>query len=366
MVAYPPAPARANSAAPPTRIPVGILGATGTVGQAFIAFLEDHPWFEVTWLGASDRSTGKRYGDATVWRLPGDLPVRIANLTVLGCHPDSDVPRLLFSALDAAAATDIERAFAQAGHTIVSNARNHRMDRDVPLLIPEINADHLALLARQHTSRSWTGQIVTNPNCATVALAMSLAPLTAFGIRQVMVTTMQALSGAGYPGVASLDSTANVIPFIAGEEEKLEQEVVKILGSINDAGVTPLAATVSASCNRVPVVDGHLISVSVELAESVTEAHLVDAWRQWRGVPQEMALPSAPPAPVVYLDAPDRPQPRRDAGRDRGMTVSVGRLRRCPVLGWKFTALAHNTVRGAAGAAVLNAELLHAGGWLPG
>lgn len=361
-----PAPVRANTASPPTRIRVGILGATGTVGQEFIAFLDEHPWFEIAWLGASDRSAGKRYSEATGWRLAGDLPAHIANLTISECHPGSAAPRLLFSALDASVATEIERTFAHAGHTIVSNTRNHRMDRDVPLLIPEINADHLALLPRQRTSHGWTGQIVTNPNCSTVALAMSLAPLKVFGIRRVMVTTMQALSGAGYPGVPSVDSTANVIPFIAGEEEKLEQEVGKILGSITDGGVTPLDAAVSASCNRVPVVDGHLISVSVELAESVTEARLIAAWRQWRGVPQEMGLPSAPPSPIVYLDAPDRPQPRRDAGRDRGMTLSVGRLRRCPVLGWKFTALVHNTVRGAAGAAVLNAELLHAGGWLPG
>jgi aspartate-semialdehyde dehydrogenase len=365
-MAAPLAPSRAESASPPTRVPVGILGATGTVGQEFIAFLAGHPWFEVTWLGASGRSAGKRYSDATTWRLTGDLPARFVNLPISECHPGGDAPRLVFSALDASAATEIEQAFAQAGHTIVSNARNHRMEGDVPLLIPDVNADHLGLLARQRTVRGWAGQIVTNPNCATVALAMSLAPLKVFGIRRIIVTTMQALSGAGYPGVPSLDSTANVIPYIAGEEQKLEQEVGKILGGIADGVVTPLDATVSASCNRVPVVDGHLISVSVDLADSVTETDLVAAWRHWRGVPQEMSLPSAPPFPVVYLDAPDRPQPRRDAGRDRGMTVSVGRLRRCPVLGWKFTALVHNTVRGAAGAAVLNAELLHAGGWLLG
>ena len=350
---------------PTTRIPVGILGATGTVGQELIAFLDDHPWIEVTWLGGSDRSSGRQYGGATTWRLAGDLPSPIADLTVADCRTGIGAPQLVFSALDSAVASDIEQAFARAGHTVVSNARNHRMDRVVPLLVPEINADHLALISRQRETHGWPGQIVTNPNCSTVALAMSLAPLRVFDIRRVLVTTMQALSGAGYPGVASLDCMANVIPFIAGEEEKLEQEVGKILGRLDDHGVVAHDVSVSASCNRVPVVDGHLISVSVEFGEAVTAPQLMAAWRLWIGAPQQMGLPSAPAFPIVYLDAPDRPQPRRDAHRDRGMTVSIGRLRPCPVLGWKFTALVHNTIRGAAGAAVLNAELLHAGGWLP-
>lgn len=359
-----PSTAPARAAAPTSRIPVGILGATGTVGQEFIAFLNGHPWFELTWIGASDRSAGRRFRDATAWRLAGDVPSAIGELQVSECKTGNGAPRLLFSALDASVASEIEGELAAAGHTIVSNARNYRMMPDVPLLIPEINGDHLELLKLQRTNRGWSGQIVTNPNCSTVALAMALAPLRTFGIERVVVTTMQALSGAGYPGVPSLDSTANVIPYIAGEEEKMQEEAAKILGTLVSGAVAPHGAVVSASCNRVPVVDGHMVSVSVGLSADFTAEQLIGAWREWRGTPQLLALPSAPPCPIVYLDAPDRPQPRRDAARDRGMTVSVGRLRPCPVLGWKFTALVHNTVRGAAGAAVLNAELMHAGGWL--
>lgn len=364
MVATRPAPARAV-AAPTTRIPVGILGATGTVGQEFLRFLDRHPWFEVRWVGASDRSAGKLYRDATSWRLSGDMPGGIGSVTVSECKPGTGAPPLLFSGLDSSVALEVEGAFAAAGHTIVSNAKNFRMESDVPLLIPEINADHLSLLKRQREGRGWRGQIVTNPNCSTVALAVSLAPLRAFGIRRVVVTTMQALSGAGYPGVPSLDSTANVIPHIAGEEEKIEREAGKILGSLEGGMVTPLDTAISASCNRVPVIDGHMMSVAVELAEDVSAEQLIGSWRTWRGRPQELGLPSAPASPIHYLDGVDRPQPRRDASRENGMAVSVGRLRRCPVLGWKFTALVHNTIRGAAGAAVLNAELMHADGWLP-
>jgi aspartate-semialdehyde dehydrogenase len=345
------------------RIPVGILGATGMVGQEFVTFLRDHPWFDLTWLGASDRSAGKPYREATSWRLGGVMPANVGEMVVSESIP-SGGPRLVFSAMDASVATDIERAFAAAGHVVVSNSRNHRMELDVPLLVPEINSDHLRLIPEQQRARGWKGQIVTNPNCSTVVLVMALAPLKPFGIRRVMVTTMQAISGAGYPGVASMDINANVIPFIGGEEEKMEQETQKILGSFVDARVEPLAARVSAQCNRVPVVDGHTLAVSVEFDKKPSETEMISAFRGWRGLPQKLGLPSAPPCPVIYMEQADRPQPRRDVGRENGMAVFVGRLRKCSVLDYKFTALGHNTVRGAAGAAVLNAELMKAEGWL--
>ena len=345
------------------RIEVGVLGATGMVGQHFIRFLENHPWFDFTWAGASDRSAGKKYSDATNWRLDGALPASAAGLTVEECKP-GNAPRLVFSAMDASVATEIEQAFAAAGHIVVSNSKNHRMEPDVPLLVPEVNSGHLAALAAQGQRRGWKGRIVTNPNCSTVVLTMALGPLKRFGITRVVATTLQAISGAGYPGVASMDITANVIPFIGGEEEKMQQETQKILGEWSAGGFEPLQAGVSAHCNRVPVVDGHTVTVSVELAEKPGEAALIEAMNSFRGLPQERKLPSAPPRPVIYLDAPDRPQPRRDTNRENGMAVFIGRLRACPVLGYKFVALGHNTVRGAAGAAVLNAELMLSEGLL--
>jgi aspartate-semialdehyde dehydrogenase len=343
----------------PNRIPVGILGATGMVGQEFVSFLQNHPWFDLTWLGASDRSAGKSYRDATAWRLGGETPAYVRDIIVSDSKPDG-APQLMFSAMDASVATEIERAFAASGRTIVSNSRNHRMEADVPLLVPEINPDHLKLVREQRNKRGWTGQIVTNPNCSTIVLVMALAPLKKFGIKRIIVTTMQAISGAGYPGVASMDINANVIPFIGNEEEKMEQETQKILGFAS----APHPAIVSASCNRVPVVDGHTMSVSVELEQKPSEAEILGAIRGWRGIPQEKGLPSAPPCPVIYMQEKDRPQPRRDVERENGMAVFVGRLRKCPVLDYKFTALGHNTVRGAAGAAVLNAELMKAEGYL--
>ena len=346
------------------RMKVGVLGATGMVGQHFVKFLSGHPWFDLAWLGASDRSAGKAYREATTWRLSGLMPPEMRDMIVQECKPQDGAPKLMFSATDASVATEIEQAFAGAGHTVVSNSRNHRMDEDVPLLVPEINADHLRLLPSQQLNRGWKGQIVTNPNCSTIVLTMALAPLKQFGIKNVMVTTMQALSGAGYPGVATMDINGNVVPYIGGEEEKMQQETQKILGDFAMAGVTPLAAAVSATCNRVPVVDGHTIAVSVELAKQPSEAEILGAMRGFRGIPQQKGLPSAPPCPVIYMEEQDRPQPRRDVERENGMAVFVGRLRRCPVLGYKFIALGHNTVRGAAGAAVLNAELMKAEGWL--
>ncbi len=345
------------------RIPVGVLGATGMVGQKFVSFLENHPWFDLTWVGASDRSAGKKYRDATSWRLSDVMPASVRDLMVTECIPYERSQKQVLYATYASVATEIERAFAMAGATVDTNSRNHRMDADVPLLVPEINADHLKVLAEQRRVRGWTGQIVTNPNCSTIVMVMALAPLKVFGIRRVLVTTMQAISGAGYPGVASMDINANVVPFIGGEEQKMEQETQKILGDFTGAHIEPLAAKVSATCNRVPVVDGHLMSVSVEFEKKPTEAEMVGAWRAFRGIPQQKSLPSAPPCPVIYMEEQDRPQPRRDVERENGMAVFIGRLRKCSVLDYKFMALGHNTVRGAAGAAVLNAELMKAEGY---
>jgi aspartate-semialdehyde dehydrogenase len=333
------------------------------VGQEFVSFLRDHPWFHLTWLGASDRSAGKRYHEATTWRLGGETPAYVRDIVVSDSVPKG-APKLVFSAMDASVATEIEQAFANAGHAIVSNSRNHRMDADVPLLVPEANADHLELLQTQQQVRGWPGAIVTNPNCSTVVLVMALAPLKQFGIKKAIVTTMQAISGAGYPGVASLDILGNVVPFIGGEEPKMESETQKILGTFAGTKIEPLDAKVSASCNRVPVVDGHTICVSVEFEKKPTEAEIIAALNSFRGVPQQKKLPSAPAQPVIYMEQENRPQPRRDVERENGMAVFVGRLRKCPVLDYKFVALGHNTVRGAAGAAVLNAELMKVQGML--
>jgi len=346
-----------------TRIEVGILGATGMVGQHFVKFLQGNPWFDLKWLGASDRSSGKKYRDAMIWHLAGGTPDSVADLTVEESKP-GNAPRLVFSAMDASVATEIERAFAEAGHVVVSNSRNHRMESDVPLLVPEINPDHLKLVPTQQRARGWKGQIVTNPNCSTIVLTMGLAPLKQFGITKVIATTLQAISGAGYPGVASMDITGNIIPFIGGEEEKMQQETQKIMGEFRGDHIEPLAAKVSAHCNRVPVVDGHTVTVSVEFSARPGMADLHHAFDTYTSLPQERQLPSAPPRPVIYMHEANRPQPRKDVERERGMAAFVGRLRPCPVLDYKFVALGHNTVRGAAGAAVLNAELMHSEGML--
>lgn len=339
------------------KMEVGVLGATGMVGQHFVKFLNGHPWFDLKWVGASDRSSGKAYRDATSWRLEGAMPTGVANLKVEDCKP-GNAPKLVFSAMDASVATDIERAFAEAGHIVVSNSRNHRMEPDVPLLVPEVNPDHLKSIPLQQKNRGWKGQIATNPNCSTIVLTLALGAIKQFGINRIVVTTMQAISGAGYPGVASMDINANVIPFIGNEEEKMETETQKILGDFVDGAFRPHPMKVSAHCNRVPVVDGHTETVSVEFSNKVTAADLIAAFNSYRSVPQEKNLPSAPKQPVIYMEEPNRPQPRRDVERERGMAVFVGRLRPCPVFDWKFICLGHNTVRGAAGAAVLNAELM--------
>lgn len=345
------------------RIEVGILGATGTVGQQFIRLLDEHPWFQPAWLAASERSEGRAYREAATWRLSTPLPEHIAGRRVEACVPGQG-PRLVFSGLDAGAATEIEPAFAAAGHIVVSNARSFRMDARVPLVIPEVNADHLALIPHQRQERGWPGALVTNPNCSTVVLSIVLAALRAFGITRVMVTTLQAVSGAGYPGVPSLDIVGNVVPYIHGEEEKIESETRKILGTIVDDGIVPHGMVVSAQTTRVPVLDGHTEAVSVAFDQPPSPTDARAALEEFRGRPQDLGLPSAPRAPVICLDAPDRPQPRLDVDRDRGMAITVGRLRACPVLDLKLVALGHNTVRGAAGAAILNAELMKVDGWL--
>jgi aspartate-semialdehyde dehydrogenase len=345
-------------------IPVGILGATGMVGQQFISLLAGHPWFRVEWLGASQRSEGKAYRDASAWRLPAPLRDDVARMMVDAATPGR-APALVFSGLDSSVAGDIEGAFARAGHIVVSNARNYRMEPTVPLLIPEVNAEHLALLPAQRAACGWTGAIVTNPNCAVVVLAMALAPLRQFGLESVTITTMQAISGAGYPGVPAWDILANVIPFIGGgEEEKVEAETPKILGSLGAGAIDGHPVRISATTTRVPVPNGHTGSIAVGLTQRPPLDAIIDAWQAFRGRPQALDLPSAPPQPIVYLQEPNRPQPSLDADRDGGMTVSIGRLRPCPVVGYKFVALGHNTIRGAAGAAILNAELMHREGLL--
>ncbi len=345
------------------QIEVGILGATGMVGQQFIALLEKHPWFKVTWLGASERSAGKAFRDATAWRLPTPAPEDVSKLVVNQAAPGG-APKLVFSGLDSSVAGEVEGAFATAGHLVISNSKNYRMDAVVPLLIPEINADHLKLLDAQQAARGWKGRIVTNPNCSVIALTMALAPLRQFGLKTALVTTMQAISGAGYPGVASWDILGNVVPFIGGEEDKFQPETQKILGRFVSGAIELHQVVVSATATRVPVQNGHTVSASVKLDQKVTPDALIDAFNSFRGRPQELQLPSAPAQPVVYLTESNRPQPALDVNRDGGMTVSVGRLRACPVLDYKFIALGHNTIRGAAGAAILNAELMHQEGLL--
>ena len=346
------------------KLEVGILGATGMVGQRFISLLEHHPWFEVKWLGASDRSAGKTYGEACNWRVRDAMPQAAAGMPVHECKPGK-APQLVFSSLDSKIAGEVEKEFAHAGHVVVSNSSNHRMDADVPLLIPDVNPDHLALVRAQRQERKWKGMIVTNPNCTTVGLVMSLAPLDrAFGLEKVMMTSMQAVSGAGYPGLSALDIIGNVIPYIGGEEEKVERETRKLLGRLIDGRVEMGNFIVSAHCNRVLVEDGHTESVSIALRSAAKIEDLLEAWRNYRSRPQELQLPSAPKHPIIVREEKDRPQVKFDVGSENGMATVVGRLRACPVLQWKYTALSHNTIRGAAGAALLNAELMKAEGYL--
>jgi len=344
------------------KIKVGVLGATGAVGQKFVQLLENHPWFELTEVAASERSVGKSYGEATRWLQSSPLPENIRRLSVKVCRPKLDC-RIVFSGLDASVAGEIETEFASAGYAVFSNARNHRLDNDVPLVIPEINADHLQLLELQKQHRGWRGFIVSNSNCSTMFLAMALGPLhQAFGVEKVFVVTMQAISGAGYPGVASLDILGNVIPFIGGEEEKMEIETRKILGSFAGEHVQLADFIVSAQTNRVAVEDGHTECVSVKFKKSTSVEALKECLQSFRGLPQELKLPSAPSQPILVMNEIDRPQPRRDVMAVNGMATLVGRIRPCPILDFRFVILGHNTIRGAAGASILNAELLMAQG----
>ncbi len=346
------------------KVPVAVIGATGTVGQKFVRLLADHPWFEITALAASDQSAGRPYGEVVRWRESTPLPEQFAALTISRSVPPLDA-RIVFSALDAEVARDVEQRFAKSGAFVVTNTKVHRMDTDVPLMIPEINASHLALVERQRRNRCWSGAILANPNCSTAGLVLALAPLhQAFGVEKVFVSTMQAISGAGYPGVASLDIIGNVIPHIGGEEEKMERETLKILGTLGGAGVENAPITVSAHCNRVPTVDGHLEIVSVGLRQHATPGDAIAAFRAFEPPASVRGLPSTPPSPVEVDTRPDRPQTRLDIERGRGMTVTVGRVRPCNLLDLRFALLSHNTIRGAAGAAVQIAELLVAEGYV--
>ena len=343
------------------RQPIGILGATGMVGQRYIQLLENHPWFEITWLAASDRSSGKTYGEAAKWRLDTPLPERIARMTVSPAEPEG-APKVIFASVDAAIAREMEPKFAAAGCAVISNSSAFRMAPNVPLVIPEVNSDHLHLIEEQPWRKESGGYIVTNPNCSTIGLVMGLKPIEErFGIEQIFVTTMQAVSGAGYPGVASMDILDNVVPYIGSEEEKMESETLKLLGALDGHAVKPLTAGMTAHCNRVPVIDGHTECVSIKLGKKlgreVTREDILAAWTEFNPL-GGLKLPFAPEPPVEWCALPDRPQPRLDRNRGKGMAVTVGRLRPCNLLDWKFVLLSHNTVRGAAGATILNAEML--------
>ncbi len=347
-----------------TRLNVGILGATGAVGQRFVELLEHHTWFEVAALYASERSAGKLYREAVNWQVPVPRPTYADNLIVREMEPDDEVD-LVFSALPREPARTVEPAFARAGIPVISNASAFRMDRDVPLLIPEVNPEHTALIDAQRKGRGWQGFIVTNPNCAVIGLVLPLKPLhDAFGLRQVQVVTMQARSGAGYPGPPPAVIEDNVLPFIRGEEEKVETEPQKLLGILDGDRISEAAVTVSAQCNRVNVLDGHLESVSLGFERRPAVEEVTRTLREFRGVPQEAGLPSAPEQPILVLDEEDRPQPKLDRDAGKGMAVTVGRIRSDSVLDIKFMVLSHNTIRGAAGAAILNAELLKHQGYL--
>lgn len=345
------------------RIPVGILGATGTVGQRLVERLCTHSWFELCEVGASQDSAGRPYGEAATWRLPGGPPSEVATMPVKSVE-DSWKSRVLFSALDASVAATVELAMVRKGHAVVSNARAYRLDPDVPLLIPEVNAEHLALVTRQEAR--WPGLLVTNPNCSVIGFCLAVAPLhRAFGIRAAHVVTLQSLSGAGYPGVSALDVTDNLVPFIDGEEKRLVEEPHKILGRWTGSAVELAEFAVSAQVHRVPVQEGHQLAISLTLDRQASIEDVEATLSGFRGRPQQLGLPSAPRFPIHVLRERDRPQPRLDRDCEGGMAVTVGQLRPCPVLDIRFSALVHNTIRGAAGAAILNAELALAEGLLP-
>jgi aspartate-semialdehyde dehydrogenase len=344
---------------------VAILGATGVVGQRFVQLLADHPQFEIAALAASGRSQGKTYAEACTWRLQGEMPARVKQIVVQSPAPPLDCD-FVFSSLPGEIAGEAEESFALAGFPVITNSSPHRMDPDVPLLIPEVNPAHLELISPQRLSRGYDrGYIVTNPNCSTIVIAMALAPLhREFGVESCIATTLQAISGAGYPGVASLDITDNVLPFIGGEEEKIESETVKILGHVDGSAIKGAEMSVSAQCNRVNVIDGHLASIRVKLVQTAAIDEVRAALASFSSLPQELKLHSAPARPIIVRDEVDRPQPRQDRDAGNGMSVMVGRIKPDNVLDYSFVALGHNTIRGAAGAAILNAELLVALGQL--
>jgi len=344
---------------------VGVLGATGTVGQQIIHRLRRHPWFRVTALAASERSVGKNYADVARWRIAETVPREVAELTVQPLEANLDCD-FCFSALDSSVAGPVELEFARAGYPVISNSRNHRMEPDVPLLVPEVNPGHCALVAMQRRQRGYTGGfIATNPNCSAAGLVLALKPIhDAFGIEALSVVTMQALSGAGYPGVASLDAMDNAIPFIPGEEEKMESEPRKILGRLLDGAIEPADMRISAQCHRVPVIDGHMEALSLKLRRKALPADVVAALNEFRGEPQRLGLPSAPARPIEVRGEPDRPQTRLDRDAGEGMAVVVGRIRACQVLDIRMVLVSHNLGRGAAGAAILNAELLAQDGYI--
>ncbi|MDX2160581.1 MAG: aspartate-semialdehyde dehydrogenase [bacterium] len=346
------------------KLDVAVLGATGAVGQRFIKLLEHHPWFRVAEVIGSDRSAGRRYGDAVRWVLDEDPPADVLNLLIRPLDAALD-SALVFSALPKEAAAPREIELAAAGHVVCTNASAYRMTDDVPILLPEVNADQVRLVDDQRRNRGWSGALVANSNCTSVPGVMTLAPLRPFGIKRVSVVSMQALSGAGYPGVASLDAMDNVIPYVGGEEEKVETETRKMLGRYHTGGVEWLESVVSAACNRVPVIDGHLVNIAVELENDPGIDGIIDAWTQFRGADPIPTLPSAPVQPVIYLPHADRPQTRRDRGAGGGMSTTAGRLRPDPILTYKYAALSHNTIRGAAGCSILNAEYLAMSGYIP-
>lgn len=349
------------------KLRVGILGATGMVGQKFIILLQNHPWFEIAALGASEESAGKTYADASAWKWKEDIdiPQGIASMKVSACDPKKTRCDFVFSGLDASVAGPIESAFARAGIPVISNTKTYRAEEDVPLVVPEVNADHIQLIHTQRARRNWKGFIVTNPNCVAIPLALALKPIAdKWGIRKVSVVSLQAISGAGYPGVASLDILDNVIPHIGGEEPKVEWEPKKLLGALKKNKISLATFPISAQCNRVAVKDGHFLNISFGTKQKTTVGRIKQALKKFKGEPQKLKLPSAPPFPIIYLDDDFRPQPRLDRMRGNGMSITVGRLRECPLLGYKMAVLGHNTIRGAAGAAILNAELLFKKGYL--
>ena len=347
------------------KIKVGILGATGMVGQRFIQLLEDHPWFEISELAASERSAGKPYEEAVDgrWKLETPIPAKAASRVVKECKPGLDC-RMVFSALDAGIAGQIEEDFAKAGYVVSTNSRNHRMDEDVPLLIPEVNAEHTAIIEQQKKKYNGKGYIVTNPNCSTIGLVLAVAPLhKKYGIKRLIVTTLQALSGAGFPGVPSLDILDNVIPFIGGEEGKMESESLKLLGTLKGGKFVYADIKISASCNRVHVKDGHLECVSIEMEKKPSIDELILTLKEFNPL-KDLNLPFSPPQPIIVKEEENRPQPKYDRDLGKGMASIVGRVRECPVFDYKFLILSHNTIRGAAGAAILNAEYLKVKGLL--